>query len=294
MRILVTGSSGMLGSSLAVELSKRFDVYASGNSYIKLPVKYMEFNLLSDNYNSLISWSKPNLIIHCAALTNSNYCQNNPKIAFEVNGLSMNKLLLATNKNVKVIYVSTDAIFSSSVHKAKENDPKKPESVYGKSKELAEFFLEQSDRKYYIIRTTIVGLNIYSKKESFTEWILNSNKNKQEIKLFDDVIFNPISIWELIDEIVYLISREFDRKNILHISGNKVISKYDFGIALKEKFSLNNLKIIKSSILNYNQRANRSLDQTLDNSYYTKKYKRLLPNIDSTINLIHKMYSNEK
>ena len=78
----------------------------------------------------------------------------------------MQKILKATDPSVGIIYISTDAVFPSSLHMAKHTDCTQPESVYGKSKELAEFFLLNSDRKYTIIRTTIVGLN-ENKSKSF-------------------------------------------------------------------------------------------------------------------------------
>ena len=170
MRILVTGVSGMLGSSLAVELSQKHKVFGTGNSVMSLPIDYRIFDLSNESYKELIDWSQPELIIHCAALTNGNYCQNNPLEAFNVNGCATKKLMDASEDHVKIMYVSTDAVFSSSLHMAKEIDCSSPENVYGKSKELGEFFLLNSNRDYLILRTTIVGLNAYRDKEGFVEW----------------------------------------------------------------------------------------------------------------------------
>ena len=122
MRILVTGASGMLGSSLAVELSREHKVFGTGNSEITLPIDYKVFDLLKESYKELIKWSQPELIIHCAALTNGNFCQNNPLDAFNLNGCTTKKLMDASDDHVKIIYISTDAVFSSSLHMAKEVD----------------------------------------------------------------------------------------------------------------------------------------------------------------------------
>ena len=141
MKILITGASGMLGSSLASELSKSHEVFGTGNSKVNLPFNYKPFDLAEESYKTLIEWSKPDFIIHCAALTNGNYCENNALEAFTINAYSVKKLLDATPENVKIIYISTDAVFPSKIHLAKENECTSPESVYGKSKELGEFFL---------------------------------------------------------------------------------------------------------------------------------------------------------
>ena len=206
-RILITGASGMLGSSLAIDLSRSHNVFATGNSKMSLPLNYKIFDLSNESYKELIDWSKPELIIHCAALTNGNFCQNNPFDAFNINGYATKKFLDATEDYVKIIYISTDAVFTSSLNMAKEIDCTFPDNVYGKSKELGEFFLLNSNRDYLVLRTTIVGLNTYSNKNGFIEWILNSVKAKETISLFDDVLFSPISIWDFISEINFLVNK---------------------------------------------------------------------------------------
>ncbi|TGV03849.1 SDR family oxidoreductase [Flavivirga rizhaonensis] len=294
MRILITGVSGMLGSSMAVELSKAHQVFGTGNSEMDLPINYCIFDLSKGSYKELIDWSKPELIIHCAALTHGNYCQKNPMEALNVNGYSVSKLLEATDEKVKLIYVSTDAVFSSGIHLAKESDCVFPENVYGKSKELGEFFILNSYRNCLIIRTTIVGMNMYRDKSGFVEWIMNSSQNNEEITLFDDVLFTPISIWDFMEEIKFLITLESFSSKILHISGNEVCTKYEFGMLLLEEFSLNVKKVKKGSINIFTDRAKRSNDQTLDCTFYQEKYNRKLPSLRKTIKTMKKVYNNEK
>jgi len=286
MRILVTGVSGMLGSSLALELSRKHKVFGTGNSAISLPIDYRIFDLSNESYKELIDWSQPELIIHCAALTNGNYCQNNPLEAFNVNGFATKKLMDASEDDVKIMYVSTDAVFSSSLHMAKEIDCPSPENVYGKSKELGEFFLLNSNRDYLILRTTIVGLNAYRDKEGFVEWILNSVKAKETISLFDDVLFTPISIWDFILEIDFLIDQDSYESKVLHLAGGEANTKYKFGKSLVEELSLDTTYIKKGYISKFTDRAKRSNDQSLDCSLYQKKFNRKLPKLKDTIKTI--------
>lgn len=290
-RILITGASGMLGATLVNELSKTFDVYATGNTDFKESYKnYLKFDLGSQSYEQLINWSKPDVIVHCAAITNGNYCNLNPKEAFDINGISLNKIIKSTSDKVKIIYISSDAVFPSKTHMAKEIDPVFPENVYGKSKEIGEFYLLNSNRLYTIIRTTIVGFNLNSTKSSFIEWILTSVKKNKEIGLFDDVIFTPISIYQLSNEINFLITENQIKSEVLHISGVEKTSKYNFGINLINALNLSTDKIKSSSILAFKDRAKRCTDQTLDTSYYQNKYKRQLPNLAQTIQVLKDKY----
>ena len=291
MKILITGVSGMLGSNLQKVLSEDNCVFSTGNSnFPEEPENYMAFDLKSNSYDKLIKWSNPDLIILSGALTNGNYCNENPTEAMDVNGLSVSKFINATDKKVKIIYISTDAVFSSKTHLAKENDCVSPESVYGKSKELGEFFLNQSHREFCVIRTTIVGLNTNSRKTSFVEWIVNSAKNNEAINLFNDVTFTPISIWDFTEEIKHLISLENLPKETLHISGNEIVTKYEFGNELLKKLEIDRSSVRKSSIKEFKDRAKRCTDQTLNVDYYQEKFNRTLPNIKKTITSIKQHY----
>ena len=282
--ILITGASGMLGSSLVNDLKNQFNIYATGNSFFKEQhTKFMKFDLKSDCYLELIEWANPDVIIHCAALTNGNFCEENPKDAFDINGISVQKFLKSTNNDVKIIYISTDAVFPSSLNLAKESDCVFPENVYGKSKELGEFFLKTSiDRSYTIIRTTIVGLNLNTNKLGFAEWIINSSKESKQIGLFTDVLFSPISIWDLINEIKFLIKTDNINSEVLHIAG-ELCTKYDFGCKLLDKLNISKKTLCKTLISSYKDRAKRSNDQSLDSSYYSEKYQRELVSLDQTI-----------
>lgn len=294
MNILVTGASGMLGATIVHNFAKYFNVYATGRStYEDCPVPYKQFDLSEKDYNELISWSNPDIIIHSGALTNGNYCNENPIDAFNINGVSVKKIIDATSENVRIIYISTDAVFPSILHRAKEKDCTFPESVYGKSKEIGEFFLINSSRKYIIVRTTIVGLNANKTKSGFVEWIINSALKKENIGLFDDVFFNPISIWDLTKELKYIIQNLEESSEILHIAGDTYCTKYEFGMKLLKELTIEAKYIEKSSIKKFTDRAKRSTDQTLDSSYYQFKYNRKLPSTEDTINTI-KNYYNEK
>ena len=290
MRILVTGASGMLGSTLAIELSRNHKVYGTGNSDITLPIDYRVFDLSNESYKELIDWSQPELIIHCAAITNGNYCQENCLKAIDVNGVSVHKILNATNTTTKIIYISSDAVFPSSLHMAKEVHSVFPENIYGKSKELGEFFLNNSqDRQYTIIRTTIVGLNINKNRIGFVEWIINTAKENEELGLFTDVLFTPISIWDLANEIEFLIKTDNINSEFLHIAG-ELCTKFEFGYKLLDKLNISTKTLSKSLISSFKDRAKRSNDQSIDSAFYKKIYNRRLPTLDEIILNIKKHY----
>jgi dTDP-4-dehydrorhamnose reductase len=291
MRVLVTGGSGMLGATLVKELTKDYEVFSTGSSeFDQSPKYYKTFNLNTENVDDLIQWSNPDVIILCGAITNGNYCDQNPNEAFQVNGISVRNFINSTLEKVKFIYISSDAVFPSKLKLAKETDVPYPDNVYGKSKEFGEFFLLNSNREFTIIRTTIVGLNINSNKSGFVEWIINSSVNKESISLFDDVVFNPITIWDLSKEISFLIKQPKLTDRILHISSREVVTKYKFGKELLKRINLSFDNVNRGRITEFVNRAKRCNDQSLDCNFYQEKYNRSLPNLEETVKSIKAHY----
>lgn len=293
LNLLITGASGMLGSTLVNEFKKNYNVFATGNSNFKEQfINYMKFDLKSESYKELIEWSKPDIIIHSGALTDSNFCQKSPSDAFEINGISVDKFLKATTNDVKIIFISTDAVFPSSIHLANEQDYVNPENVYGKSKELGEFFLKTSiGRRYTIIRTTIIGLNLNTNKTGFVEWIIKTANENKELKLFADVLFTPILIWDLANEIDFIIKTDNINSETLHIAG-ELCNKFEFGYNLLNSLNISTKTVSKSLISDYKDRVNRSNDQSLDSSYYIEKYKRKLADLDQSLLKLKEYYEN--
>jgi dTDP-4-dehydrorhamnose reductase len=294
-RLLITGATGMLGGTLAKLFQQDFEVYATGTSTIDSGTfdNYKAFDLGASSFEPLITWAQPHAIIQCAALTNGNYCAKNDLEAYKINGLASKKLVEAAGPEVKIIYISTDAVFASDTHLAKETSCVCPESVYGKSKELGEFYLQHFHENFVIIRTTIVGLNIFSDKKGFAEWIIDSAREGQEISLFDDVVFTPITTWHLGEQLQFIMNNEPLFKNqILHVSGKEICTKYKFGIRLLEGLNLPTTMVKKGFITSFADRAKRSTDQTLDCSLYTEISGQELPDLDQTIAAFIKNHTN--
>ena len=281
----------MLGASLSAILSKNHSVYCSGNSTVSFLENYMSFDLANFSYAKLISWSKPEIIVHCAAITDGNYCDKNINEAFEINSFSLNKLIEFTNNDVRIIYISTDAVFSPKVINPSELTNTSAKSIYGKSKELGEFFLLNSNRYINIIRTTIVGINKNRKRNTkgLLNWIIFSVKNNIKINLYNDVVFNPISIWDLSKEILFIINNEIKDK-ILHISGSESTNKYEFGLKILNLLKLDTNCINSSSLFDGKNIENRSFNQIINCQFYQNKYNRKLPSLENTLLSIKKHY----
>ena len=275
----------MLGATFVKKWCDKFEVFATDKENFKnsLAKNFMSFDMLSESYEALMTWVKPNVIIHCAAITNVDYCEENPEQAMAVNADSVKKFS-QSDPNAKLIFISSDAVFPDGLHLASEKDGTAPVNVYGKTKEAGEKYINNALGSHLAIRTTIVGKNINPSYQGFVEWIVNSIKDGKEITLFDDALFTPITTWHLANELEWIMENNIS--GIIHVVGKEPISKYDFGRKICEGLGLNTKLIKKGSIDDVNFNAKRSKDQTLNSDYYQQTFNRILPNMDQTIRSI--------
>lgn len=283
----------MLGADLVESFRDSFEIYATGlNDFPGNPAeKFMRFDLANDSYEELVAWSEPDVIIHCAAITNVDFCEQNPEKAMTVNGESVNKLIKSTD-NARIIFISSEAVFADGIYMATEKDVANPPNVYARSKTLGEKYISIKGAKHCAIRTTIVGKNRNPKKSGFLEWLVKSMYEQKDINLFYDVIFTPITIWHLADELEWVIRN--DVSGIIHIAGNEPISKYHFGLEIARRLGYDDSFIHKTSIENFEFKAKRSKDQTLDSSYYKLLSGRKLPTLNEMMDSITRHFEEYK
>lgn len=280
-KILITGTSGMLGATLVNLWNKKYIIYATaGSSFSNNPaIIFKKFDLKTKDYQELFQWVKPDIIIHSAAITSHEYCQSNQEEAMLVNGESVKKLIEAFPQ-AKIIFISSDAVFSPDTHMARESNSTIPVTVYGKSKKLGEQYLLKMSENGCVVRTTIVGKNINPQKQSLAEWIINSLNNKRKINLYNDVLFTPISIWDFANELEWIFNNQAPK--VLHVAGSQITNKYSFGLELCKKMNLNT-ELISSSRLDLSTKIMRSHDQTLNCELYKKISGHNLPGLENTI-----------
>ncbi len=129
MRILITGGRGMLGRTLRHELSDHEVVVAD------LP----DWDITADDFGAAVCRVRPDLIIHCAAMTKVDDCETKRDLAFRLNEAgSRNVALAAKSCGARLMAISTDYVFSGEPPQEpwewRETDEPRPRTVYGASK----------------------------------------------------------------------------------------------------------------------------------------------------------------
>ena len=279
MRILVLGSSGLIGNTITkyffnnsnyetfgfLRNSKKISNFKNEyhNNFI-----YEEDIMDFKKFEKTLERYKPNLIINCIGITNK-FTKTNFKFIEEliyINALFPHKLhQICSNIDARLIHLSTDCVFSGKKGFYNENDIPDPLDIYGRSKLIGEL----NYRNSLTIRKSAIGHELFT-SNGLLEWFLNK---KDTIEGYKNVIFSGLTVLELariIDEHIIPNKR---LSGIIHLAGNP-ISKYELLYLISKEYQ-KKINIIPNESL----KIDRSLNSKLFNDitgYKIKDWKELI------------------
>ncbi len=276
-KILVLGSSGILGKNLMPVLTKKFVVFHNGLTKSKIDIT--KFNDL----NKLLNKCNPDLVINCAAFTNIDFCEINKKISYNVNVLSLKKIFLIKKKNklkFKLIQISTDQMYNNKKKiKSSENAKTTAHNEYTKQKLESEKICLKN--KSLVLR---VNFFAYAKKNIFF-WILKMARSKKKLNLFKDIYFSPLSVISLSNIISKIIPKVINENiyGLFNLGSSNSINKSNFCIYIlkKMKKAKCNYQVVESC--NF-LKIKRSANMGMDTNKFQKIFKIKLPYIKNDIN----------
>ena len=262
--MLITGVSGLLGNNLAYYFRKKYDIlglYLSHQLTIE-GIQTQKADLLSEvSFKNIFRDFNPDIIIHCASLTDVDFCEMNQEVTDCVNVLGTRVVVEnIKNNNTKLVYISSDSVYDGDKGNFSEKDPVNPQNYYGLSKYKGELeVLKKSET--LILRTNIFGWNIQG-KYSIAEWILHELSNKKQIKGFSDVFFSSIYNFDLAK--ILDIAIDQDLTGLFNCGSSTFLSKYEFALYIADYFNLDKDLIQPISIDDFNFGAKRGKNLTLN------------------------------
>jgi len=259
MRILITGSNGLLGQKIVKILSKRgteFLATSNGkNRNQDCPEEaYREMDITNQSQiTEVFSSYKPTHIIHTAALTNVDYCELNPDECQEVNVHATQKLWEEAQKiNAHFQLLSTDFIFDGLTGNYKETDEPSAVSIYGQSKVDAEKILINSKNTNWSIARTIIvyGTANNLSRTNIVLWSIDALTKGDPMKIINDQFRMPTWADDLAWGCIEICNR--NKTGIFHLCGPELmaVNEIVFRIAKHLGKSTDNVEIISSSTLN--------------------------------------------
>jgi dTDP-4-dehydrorhamnose reductase len=249
-KVLITGTTGMLGKHFLELFGGKYDVYTLNRSDGDL----FDFEFVTEYIQQI----NPDIIIHCIADTNLPRCEKNKKNTLMLHcGLTD---CLSSHKS-RFIYISSDSC-------------KNPINFYSKTKWLGEKIACLNDQKSVILRTNIYGFNS-SEGNSLCEWAMNNFKHNKKITGFTDVMFNAIYTKQLVN-ITEKIMNKDEITGYIDVGGDYSISKFDF---LKKVCDILGYKdlVEEGKLSGLNDNVKRPKSTLLDNTLLEKDFNITIP-----------------
>ncbi len=259
MRILITGSNGLLGQKLVkLCLERGLNFIATSKGENRNPdcptINYLSLDIsIFSEINNVFQFYYPTHVIHTAAITNVDYCEEHNDEC-QIMNVDATKLLLRVSIQYDAHFqlLSTDFVFDGEKGNYKEEDIVNPLSVYAKSKVDAENVLQTSmTDNWSIVRTIIVygeGNNL--SRTNIVLWAKEALKTGNEITIVDDQFRAPTWAEDLAWGCLEIVLR--NKKGVFHISGPETMSVIDLVYRIADFYGLpkNQIKPIRSTTLN--------------------------------------------
>lgn len=224
MKVLITGADGALGREMQNLLrSEKINF---------LPTDINQLDVTDfKKANEMILKYRPDVILHFAAISDVDACEENSDMAFSVNALgSLGLAIIAEKIRAKILYTSTNFVFDGTSEAPYfEHSEPHPINEYGRTKLLAEQYIREICYHYFIVRTSWLFGN-YS-KNFIPKFILSEHKPLSIDAICD--LFASFTYIPDLAEVVYLLIKS-ENYGTYHLANNGIGSWLDFALKAKQ------------------------------------------------------------
>jgi dTDP-4-dehydrorhamnose reductase len=238
--ILIVGGSGFVGQNLTRFFKlKNLVTVTYLNSLLpsdllettkSIQLDIRDINTVLSTFDKLL----PEVVIHAAGNKNVRYCESHPEEAYQTNALGTRNVARAChNVGARMIYISTDLVFSGTQGSYKETDLPLPSLVYGKTKLKGEEFALQELEDVAICRSG----GIYGKNSPLLRWLATELNSDRIVECFTDVFNTPTYVENLAEMIENIIPKKLT--GVFHTVGRERVNRFEFFNTYASLFGLN-------------------------------------------------------
>jgi len=282
MNLLILGATGMLGHKLMQVLSQRYTVTGTVRGDTLNLAKHPVFssldimgNIRADDLTGIqqvIETIRPDVVINCIGIVKQLPAAQDPLQSIAINALFPHQLAqICRQKNIRLIHMSTDCVFSGRKGYYSEEDPSDAEDLYGKTKYLGEVDYPGC----LTLRTSIIGRELDT-SHGLIEWFM-SNEGKT-VSGYKNVIFSGLTTLAL-SEIIADIIANHPRLYGINQVASEPISKYDLLNLVKKTYGMTITIEPDDTIIN---------DRSLNPEKFQKETKIKIPSWEYMIDQMYR------
>lgn len=294
-KVLITGASGFVGSWLLKTAPNNVEILAQYHQreipFLPPHTAALPLNLLQPDWNPVRDFH-PEVILHCAALSNPERCESQPEAAQQINFSAAARLCdLAVQIGARFIFTSTDLVYGAPRNTGiparhhhptqisrscySETDPPHPLNAYARTKLAAEHYILAHHPNAVVARCALVYGRSLHGQPTFTEAMIEHLRRGEPVTLFCDEYRTPIPVDTLAAALWELAENEFT--GLINLGGAEKVSRYEMGRIICEILSLPESLLIPRNIAEMRFIAPRAPDCSLDISLARRVLKTPLP-----------------
>ena len=238
--VLVLGNNGMLGHAVESILRSFKDIDVITSSKLGKKSSY-KFNVITDNIEELLELIAPDYVINCIGIIKPRIIagmSDSIREAIHINSVFPHNLFRATEgKNIKIIQIATDCVFSGLHGDYKEDALHDAHDVYGKTKSLGEVESEN----FLNLRVSIIGPE-NGRATSLLEWFLNQEKGAQ-LQGYSNHFWNGIGTYQFAKIALGIIREEQFVEGNFHLLPADKVSKFELLNIFREVYNRGDINI---------------------------------------------------
>ena len=265
MKVLLTGSNGLLGQKLVALLRQQAgtEITATSRGNNKLAGLYPDLSFVAldvtdaAQVHQVLAQTRPTHLIHTAAMTNVDECELYHAPCWLQNVTAVENLVTScAGLNIHLTHLSTDFIFSGEEGPLAEDAVPAPVNFYGESKLAAERLVQASSGRWAIARTVLVyGVAHDYGRTNIVLWVRDSLRAGETIKVVDDQWRTP-TLAEDLAQGCWLLARQ-SAQGIYNISSDELLTPYAMALRIADYFDLDKGLIEKADSSTFSQPARR-------------------------------------
>ncbi len=266
-KLLVTGASGFLGWNICNSAKKDWEILGTVFSH---PVEFSGIKIIQVDLRNFKELKRifqeisPDAVIHTAAATDPNHCQKNHAETHKINvDASLNIAGLCADYRIPCVFTSTDLVFDGLNAPYCEEDPVTPINIYGEQKVLAEEGVLKRYPDAAVCRMPLMFGDPGLVASSFFQSMIKAIRDGREFWLFVDEYRTPISGKTAAQGLFLALEKV---KGVIHLGGRERISRYNFGLLMKDVLGIQKAKLIRCKQKDIIMAAPRPQDVSLDSS----------------------------
>jgi dTDP-4-dehydrorhamnose reductase len=285
----MTGASGLVGATLAPALRARGHAVVPLSRAVRIETSGIHADLADGvAVGAALDEAAPDVIVNLAAMTNVDECERAPADAYTANTLVVENLarwVEARGSRTHLVQMSTDQVYDGTGPHAE--DRPRPINYYAFSKLGGELAAARVGAT--VLRANLFGRSRTPNRQSLSDWLVGVLRRREPARVFDDVLFSPLSLETLAHHVCEVVERRV--AGLYNLGSREGFSKAEFAFRLAATLGLATDLFTRTVSTTANFAARRPLDMRMDCRRFERQFDTHLPTLDSEIQLMRQAYA---